>query len=688
MEEKLGGYAGKFLRVDLTSNRITTEPLSRDLCENYIGGRGISGKIIFDEVKPETDPLSADNVLAIFTGPIVGTLGLTSGRLNVSTISPLTGIYGNANTGANWGPELKYAGYDGIVLTGKAETPKYLYIKDDRVELRDATHLWGKGVMDTTNILLEECGHEFRIGAVGPAAEKGVLFGSIIFDFWDAAARSGVGTVMASKNLKAIAVRGTGGIEVARPKDYREVAMEGWQALLTDPGFKTQEHPALGTMVVMSWENALGSLPTRNFRETYFEGASEISAERFRDLYNVKETPIPAGRACMSCANRCKRFGKIQSGKYAGTKGNIEFETACAFGSKCGVSDLAAVFHAYMLANDYGMDGISCGNMIATFMELYEEGILDKDKTDGLDLHFGKADTMIEMIHRIGNMQSELGRLGAKGAYHATKELGNGASYYTSCIKGMDTIGTDPRGAIGFGFGFAVASRGSDHLRAHPVFEMLRIPKEIGKELFGAEITLTGYEGKPQMVSWHENYAALSDSMGICRFMHASYYIQYPIPELYYKYGYRKESPHSLKFHDWLAVTTGIDMDYEQLMKVGERIINLERAINLRVGIRRKDDTLPERFFREPIPTGPAKGRKVDKKRFEQLVDKYYELRGWDKKTGFITEEKLRELRMDDVLSELKLRGLLVSGQHSAEISGVKVKKSEKRQSGAKKAGK
>lgn len=667
--EKLGGYAGKFLRVNLTKGQIKKEPLKRDLCETYIGGRGFGGKIVFDETKPDTDPLSPENVLSIFTGPVVGLLGPTSGRVNVSALSPLTGIYGNSNSGTHWGPELKYAGYDGIVLLGKAEAPKYLYINDDRVELRDASHLWGKGVMDTTKLLLEECGSEFKVAAIGPAAEKGVLFGNIIFDFWDAAARTGMGTVMASKNLKAIVVKGSGGLEVAKAREYWDVAREGWLALLTDPGFKTQEHPALGTLVVMGWGNALGFLPTRNFRETYFEKADQISGERFRDLYNVRETPFPAGRACMSCPNRCKRYGKIESGKYAGTRGNIEFETACAFGSKCGVSDLAAVFHAYMLANDYGMDGISCGNMIATFMELYEEGILRPEEAEGLDLRFGNAEAMIELIHRIGNVEGYLGRLGAKGAYSATQELGRGSSYYTTCIKRMDTIATDPRVSLGFGLGFAVASRGSDHLRAHAVFEMLAPPKEVARELFGAEITLSGYEGKPQMIFWHENNAALTDSMGICRFMHASYYIQYPVPETYHKYGYRKDEPHSLKFQDWLSVATGLDMSYEELMKVGERIITLERAINLRRGVRRKDDTLPERFFRETISTGPAKGIKLDRRRFEQLIDEYYDLRGWDKETGFITEEKLKELGMTTVLKVLKDEGLVTSREGLPEAA-------------------
>lgn len=671
MKGKLGGYAGQLLRVDLSKGKIKKEELSKELCMQYIGGRGRDAKILFDEVSPGTQALNKDNVLCLSTGPITGLLGPTTGRVNVASRSPLTEIYGNSNVGTNWGPELKYAGYDGIIITGKSSKPVYLNIEDDIVELKDASKLWGEGVFETTlNLQDKHNGYETHVAAIGPAAERGVLFGSIIFDLWDAAGRTGMGTVMASKNLKAIAVSGIGALEVADPKRYMEVIEDGWLGLINDPGFKMGEHQALGTAVCVGWGNTQGWLPTRNFRESVFEGADNISGEEFRDKYSIKMSPIPGGRACMSCPNRCKRFGRIDSGKYAGTRGNIEFEGIAAFGSKCGVDDMGAVFHAFMLANDYGMDCVSCGNMIATFMELNEEKIINSKKSDGIDLKFGNADAMVEMVHRIANLEGKLGNLGTLGAYKATKKIGKGAEKYTSCIKGIDTIACDPRAAKGFGFTFAVSSRGSDHLRAHPVFEMIKLPGEIGKEMFGSEeaCTLTGYGGKANMVVYHENLSAVTDSIGSCRFMHASYYAQYPIPELLAKHRKRKGKKvkgeiHSIKYHEWLSAATGMKISYDDMLHIGDRIVNLERALNTRYGIRRKDDTLPERFIKQPLPSGPAKGETFPKKQLDAMIDKYYELRGWDKKSGLHFKKKLLALGMKDVLKDLEKRKLVSKGK-------------------------
>lgn len=675
MKAKLGGYAGKLLRIDLTKEKVKKEELTKEICKNYIGGRGRDAKILFDELPPNADAMGKENIFCISTGPITGLLGPTTGRVNVAAKSPLTDIYGNSNAGTNFGPELKYAGYDGLIIKGRASKPLYLNIQDDFVELKDASRLWGEGVFETTLSLQEKYnGYETRVAAIGPGAEKGVLFGSVIFDLWDAAGRTGMGTVMASKNLKAIVVTGTGSLEVADPKRYKEVIEDGWQGLINDPGFNMGEHQALGTSVCVGWGNAQGWLPTRNFRESVFEGADSISGEEFRDKYSIKMAPIPGGRACMSCPNRCKRFGRIESGKYAGTRGNIEFEGVAAFGSKCGVDDLEAVFHAFMLANDYGIDCVSCGNMIATFMELNEVGIINAKKSDGLDLKFGNADAMVEMVHKIANQEGKLGKLGALGAAKAAKKIGKGAENYTSVIKGIDTIACDPRAAKGFGFTFAVSSRGSDHLRAHPVFEMIGLPGDIGKELFGSEesCTLRGYKGKAKMVFWHENLSAVTDSMGTCRFMHASYYAQYPVPELREKYRKKKlkKEVHSIKYHDWLSAATGMDINYEKMLKIGDRIVNLERAINTRFGIRRKDDTLPKRFIEQPLPSGPAKGETFKKKELDSMIDNYYDLRGWDKKTGLHLKEKLKELDMKDVLSDLEKRKLVV-----AKKTGKKPKK-------------
>jgi aldehyde:ferredoxin oxidoreductase len=508
----------------------------------------------------------------------------------------------------------------------------------------------------------EECdGYDTKIAAVGPAAENGVLYGSLIFDYWDAAGRMGTGTVMASKNLKALAARGDGELSVAHPERYMDVITDGWLGVINDSGFKTMEHSALGTSVCVNWGNAQGWLVTRNFRDGEFEKADDISGEEFRDRLSTKEPPIPGGRACMSCPNRCKRFGVVKSGKYAGTKGNIEFEGVGAFGSKCGVGDLDAVFHAYMLSNDYGMDCISSGNMIATLMELYEDKKLKRKDAEGLDLRFGNVEAMIELIHRIANKKGRLGKLGAMGTDRALKALKADQKYFTA-IKGSDTICCDPRAAKGFGFGYAVSSRGSDHLRAHAVFEMLRMPGDIGKRMFGSsESTRLGtYGGKVNLIIWHEDLGAVTDSLGTCRFMHASYYAQYPIPEMLAELKGKKDV-NSIKYHDWLSAATGIEFDYEGLLKAGKRIINLERALNTRFGIRRKDDRLPRRFTTQPLKGGKADGEVYDPGIFEKMLDEYYQSRGWDKKSGLLKKRALDDLGLKDVSKKLSAEKLIAS---------------------------
>jgi len=675
MTFKYGGYAGSLLFADLTKGTVKKIPLQKEWCTLYLGGRGRDARILFERQDPSVAPLDPEAHVCISPGPLTGLLGPTTGRVNVAGRSPLTTIYGNSNAGTNWGPELKFAGYDGVVVTGRSQKPVYLHIHDSDAQLLDAGKLWGEGVFETTARILEEHGPETKVAAVGPAAEHGVLFGSVIFDFWDAAARTGLGTVLASKNLKAVSVRGTGAISVADPEGYYEAARDGWQAILDDAGFRTGEHSALGTSICVNWGNAQGWLPTRNFKESYFEGADKISGEEFRDLYSTKEAPIPAGRACFSCPNRCKRFGRIEEGKYAGTKGNIEFEGVSAFGSKCGVDDLAAVFHAYMLANDYGMDCISCGNTIAFYMELAEKGLLD---TEDLELRFGNADAMVEMVHRIANREGRLGELGSQGSERAAKAIGKGSEAYLNTVKGMETIACDPRASKAFGFGYAVSSRGSDHLRAHPVFEMLKLPEGVGEELFGSKeaVDLRKYGGKVRLLAWHENLAAVTDSLGSCRFMHASYYAEYPVPELVNKYAKRKKDPakvHSIKYHKWFEAATGIPNTYERLLEAGDRVINIERALNIQWGLKKEQDTLPPRFLKEPIPKGPAKGELFDPEKLQEMLKEYYALRGWDWGSGLPLEEHLGKLEMADVAACLGKRGLLATSRtpRSEEGAGV-----------------
>ncbi|MGQ9582209.1 MAG: aldehyde ferredoxin oxidoreductase family protein [Thermoplasmatota archaeon] len=663
MSLSYGGYAGSLLFVDLTKGTVKVVPLKKEWCALYLGGRGRDARLLFELQEPSIAPLDPGAHVLISTGPLTGLLGPTTGRLNVAGRSPQTGLYGNSNAGTNFGPELKFAGYDGVVITGRSPRPVRLHIQDSEASLLDAGELWGEGVFETTARILEEHGPETRVAAVGPGAEAGALFGSVIFDFWDAAARTGLGTVLASKGLKAVSVRGTGSLRVADPKAYYEAAREGWMAVLEDPGFRTGEHSALGTSICVNWGNAQGWLPTRNFRESWFEGADRISGEEFRDTFSTRPAPLPAGRACFSCPNRCKRYGRIDEGKYAGTRGNIEFEGVAAFGSKCGVDDLAAVFHAYMLANDYGLDCISCGTTIAFFMECVEKGILDDG---GLGLRFGSADAMVEMVHRIANREGRLGELGSLGSERAAAAIGRGSEALLSTIKGLETIACDPRAAKAFGFGFAVASRGSDHLRAHPVFEMLRMPPEVGRELFGSAeaVELRKYGGKVRLVAWHENMAVVSDSAGTCRLMHASFYAQYPVPELLSRLAKRKRpAVHSIKYHKWIEAATGIPMSYEGLMELGERVICLERALNLRWGLRPEQDTLPRRFVSERIPAGPAKGELFEPGILEEMLRDYYDLRGWDAATGRPHEGRLSALGMEDVAARLREEGLLAPGE-------------------------
>jgi aldehyde:ferredoxin oxidoreductase len=666
VEFPLGGYAGKELRVNLTKGKIVDRPMDPGECKRFVGGRGLDAKTLFDELAPSVDALSPGNMLCLSTGPITGLLGPTTGRVNIAARSPLTNIYGNSNAGTNWGPELKYAGYDRVVITGRSKKPVYLYIEDGKAELLDASRLWGEGVLKATDRIQESHrGYDTKVSAVGPGAENGALFGSVIFDHWDAAGRCGLGTVMASKKLKAIAVTGNGRLEVPDPERYMEIVRDGWDAIVEDPGFRSGQHSSLGTMICVLWGNTLGWLPTRNFREATFEGAEGISGERFRDEINTRPSPIPGGRACMSCPNRCKRYGLIKSGPYAGTKGGIEFEGVAAFGSKCGVDDLEAVFHAFMLSNDYGLDCVSAGNTIAFLMELYEEGIIGKKDTGGLELKFGNAEAMVEMVHRTKDQKGKIGKLAAMGSERAARKIGKGSEKYLTNVKGQETIACDPRAAKGFGFTYAISSRGSDHLRAHPVFEMIKkMPDPVAKDLFGSAEShhLTKYGGKVKMVVWHEDISAITDSMGSCRFMHASYYCQYPVPETEAKYGGRRSKSgiiHSIKYHDWLTAATGIEFSYDDILRIGNRIINLERAINVRYGIRRKDDTLPRRFMKEKIPTGRTKGEVFDKKHLDSMVDQYYRSRGWDLKSGLPVKNKLVEMGLEDVAKELAAKKLV-----------------------------
>ncbi|MBU0618070.1 MAG: aldehyde ferredoxin oxidoreductase family protein [Planctomycetes bacterium] len=581
-------YAGKILRVDLTRGTLSTEPIPADDARAFIGGRGLATKIMFDEVDPKVDALSPRNKLIFVTGPLTGTSAVASGRFMVVTKGALTGAIACSNAGGNFGPELKYAGYDMIVLEGAAKKPTMLVIDDDEVELRSAGKLWGKNVHETEDLLHEQLGDEFKCVIIGPAGEKRVRFANIINDKNRAAGRSGVGAVMGSKNLKAIAVRGSGGLTAAQPKQFRNACLDALDKLKA--GHVTGEGlPKFGTAVLVNVINEGGLFPTRNFQQGQFESAGQISGE------TIAEQILVRARACVACPIACGRVTRVTDGKYAGAGEGPEFETIWALGADCGVSDLSAATKANYICNELGMDTISAGATVACAMELYQKGVITK-KQVGRTLNFGDGAALVDMMTKIGYRRGFGDVLAEGGARVAAKfkrpDLFMG-------VKKQEFPAYDARGAFGMGLQYATSNRGACHVRGYM----------ISPEILGSPEKMDPYtpKGKAAMDIAFQDLTAALDSSGMCLFTTFSI----GAPELL----------------AMLKTSTGFDYNLDEMMQAGERIWNLERMFNLRAGFTKKDDTLPKRMLREPMPEGPAKGKTVP---LEKMLGEYYRLRGWD----------------------------------------------------------
>ena len=612
------GYMGKILHVNLTTGKIWTEDLSFDLVKEFLGGRGFGIKYVYENVSAGTDPFSPNNIIVISSGPLGGTLAPSSNRYSIITKSPLTGGIGYSNSGGHFGPEMKYAGYDAIIIHGRANKPVYLKIFNDDVSINDASALWGKDVFYTTEALLKEVNDSFaQVACIGQAGENKVLYSAIVNNLSRTAARTGVGAVMGSKNLKAIVIRGTNPVKIAHPKEFKEFIDLSLKKIQEDPAF-----PALseyGTSFLVDLAHLSGGLATRNNQTGVFEQYESVSSETFYEKYRVKS------ESCFACPIHCGKYSKVR-GKYKSQGGSPEYESIVCLGTKCGIDDLEAIIYANELANRYGLDTISLGDTIAFAMEAFEKGILTKDMADGLDLTWGNADAMITLIHKITKREG-IGALLAQGVKRASEQL-KGSQDFALHVKGMEPPAYDVRTAKAFGLGWATATRGADHLAALPNFELLGYDPKIGKEWFGSEKAVDPYawESKPLMVYWHENFGAVVDSAEMCKYTCFSAYAVKPkdmVQFLYY--------------------ATGIEFNEESLMKIGERIYNLERLFNLREGLTKDQDTLPKRFTTEGLPDGPAKGQIVE---LDKMLPIYYELRSWDKETGYPSREKLRELNL------------------------------------------
>ena len=621
--KKWYGWTGTILEVDLTHKSVRKVGLSEQLAYSYLGQAGINARMLYDRVSSDTDPLSPEAPLIFGVGPLGGTLAPCSGRFSVTFKSPLTGIFGDSNCGGHWASELKMAGYDHIVITGKAKHPVYLWIDNDRVQIRDARSIWGKNTWETDELIREDVRERTaQVACIGPAGENLVRFAAIICNRARAAARCGPGAVMGSKNLKAIAVRGDRGIYVADKTALNEAVEEAVSAILADPLYESAK--TYGTLAITPLAQALGFLPTRNFQESTFEGADKLGGEVFIKRFATKH------KGCYNCPVGCSRLYKVTEGPYATQGEGPEYETVSALGAKCGNDNFESILHANTLCNQLGMDTISTGNVLAWAMECYEKGVFDKTHLGGLDLRFGNESAMIELIKRIAAREG-VGNVLAEGAYRAAQKLGG--SDWVVHSKGMDYPAVDTRGTKGMALSFAVSPRGGDHLKGLSLYEVAPdlYAGDIKRET-GIEVTpqyWLRYETKAGLMRWHENWHCVVDSLGLCKLEGIA--IKPLLPK---------------HFQRMLAAATGWDVSVADLERIGERIWNLERLFNVREGMGRSDDFPPRRLLEEPIATGPARGERLNRKSYEQMLTEYYRLRGWDSETGIPTNEKLLELAL------------------------------------------
>jgi aldehyde:ferredoxin oxidoreductase len=595
------GWIGKLLRVDLTKGEWKTEELDQNLAVKFIGGRGLGSKILSDEIDPKVDPFSPNNKLIMATGPLTGTSASAAGRYMVITKSPLTGTIACSNSGGHFGAELKFAGFDLIVFEGKAKEPVYLYVEDGKVEIRDAKALWGKTTHEATDQILSESDMDARVACIGPAGEKLVRYACIINDKHRAAGRSGVGAVMGSKNLKAVAVKGSGSVTIADKDAFRKATLDGLQKIKAN-AVTSEGLPAYGTCVLVNIINTSGIFPTRNFQQSVFEGAEKISGETIADDILVRN------RACFACPIACGRVVKVKNPKYECFGEGPEYESDWAMGGCCGVDNLDAIAKANDLCDVLGFDPISAGVTIACAMELFQKRIISA-KEVGRSLDFGDADAMLEMVRAIGYREG-FGDALAEGSYRLAEKYGH--PEFSMTVKKQEFPAYDGRGAQGMGLEYATSNRGACHVRGYMT----------SPEILGSPQKLDPFETE-EKAGWlkiFQDLTAVVDSVGMCLFN-----------------TFALGGPEVLEY---LEAATGIEMSLDELMKTGERIWNLERLFNFRAGLTGKDDRLPDRLLKEPISSGPAKGRVVE---LAKMLPEYYELRGWDKE-GQPTKARLKEL--------------------------------------------
>ena len=624
------GWAGTILRVDLTKGKIVKQPLPKDLALNFIGGAGINAKILYDEVGPEVKPFDPENRLIFGFGPLIGTLAPTSARYMVTAKGPFTEAFCDSNSGGHFGPEVRFAGYDNIIFQGSSPKPVFLWIDDDHVELKDANHLWGRDVWETHRMIIEELGDpDIKIAAIGYPAEKLTRYAIIINDWARAAGWGGMGAVMGSKKLKAIAARGTKGIQVADPEKFEEICYQGRMMIRKSPKMKT-----IG-IYGKPWLNWLRnevqkSNPTLNYKlpRVPTEEFHKVGLEAFKSM-------IVKWKGCFNCPLHCGHVLKAGSGPYAGTVGEGFEYNQQIDGQMMGIYDLNFVLKWTTETNRLGLDCDGPAYAIAWAMELYEKGLITKKDTDGIELTWGDQEVAFQMLDKIAKREG-IGDVLAEGIRHAAKKFGQGSEKIAYHVKG-GRLEIDPRTGWATALSHATSTRGADHLKGMPLSNAFGVWKEIPYDFTDDSKT----EYKAEAVIFFEHLNAVIDSIGLCK--NATW-------------SQSAECPGLNEFAIMLTAATGAKFTPEKLLEIGERVYNIERAFNAREGLTRDDDTFPEKFFKDPIET---KIKVLDKETFERLKDEYYILRKWDVKTGHPTKAKLDELKLDYIAKDLIERKII-----------------------------
>jgi aldehyde:ferredoxin oxidoreductase len=630
------GYAGKYLDVDLTKGELHKKDMEKDWARQFLGGSGVSAKILWDRTNSKTDPLSPNNVLIAGTGPLTGSMFSPSGRMMFAARGPLTGVWAESHVGGFFGPEMKYAGFDFVILNGRSRKPVYLFMRDGHAELRDATHIWGQETDVTTKMIREELRDPtIETAVIGPAGENGVLYSSITVDFYRAAGRAGLGAVMGSKNVKGLAASGALGLEAYDMDKFLE-ANEKEMAKLRNPLWKDSlaSLRKYGTTDLVAVINEIGRLPTKNHWTGFYEQADDIGPEIIAEKYRI------AQEACYGCAVGCKYIIRVKSGEYqTDPVGGPEYETIMAFGSNCLNNNIESIFYLGKRCDLLGLDTISCGKTIGFAMELYEKGILTERDTGGIKLTWGNKEAQAELVELIAKREG-LGKILANGVRKAAEQIGGDAWKYAVHVKGLEASGQDPRAHQSIGLTYATNVRGADHLRSLSSLEELGYPdiviERFGEKKADAILDIMSPKYKGQVVWDMEDLYALVDSAVICK-----YTTMWP-PVFYFD-----------TFVNVIPALTGMEewSDPKYVRQTAERISHLRRAFNHRLGVTRKEETLPPRLLKEPMPTGPAKGGLPD---LDEMLDEYYQYRGCDRETGYPFESKLMELNLGFVVDELK----------------------------------